>query len=293
MRIAGESAVLLSTSDEEGFPSTFLEAWTQGTPVVSLKIDPDHVIELAGLGAVCPDVNQVGILLADLVRHPERRDAIARRACQYVSSAHSASTVVAAFERALSNPAFGTPGVGEHAQWIPRLGGHFLMRVLVLHAKLGVLRGGGENFSRNLFAAFGERGHRVKAAFVADWTGRYPFPMPSNVEAIPMRGWWSTNLGQATMSAVGQRLTTLGLGRRQWDRVQNGLGWRTFQWHERRFKRRIVRDLLQVIKESDVVYVHSDPFLASAMASIRPTLLRLPGPVKITCPFNFPPSSFV
>ncbi len=45
------------------------------------------------------------------------------------------------------------------------------MRVLVLHSELGVLRGGGENFTRNLFAAFGERGHHVSACFVADLAG--------------------------------------------------------------------------------------------------------------------------
>src|SRR5258708_32145532 len=39
------------------------------------------------------------------------------------------------------------------------------MKVLVLHSELGVLRGGGENFTRNLFAAFAERGHSVAAAF--------------------------------------------------------------------------------------------------------------------------------
>jgi len=35
------------------------------------------------------------------------------------------------------------------------------LNVLVLHAELGTLRGGGENFTRNLFAAFAERGHTV------------------------------------------------------------------------------------------------------------------------------------
>ena len=46
-----------------------------------------------------------------------------------------------------------------------RVGGD-LMNVLVLHSQLGVLRGGGENFTRNLFVAFAARGHKVAAAFV-------------------------------------------------------------------------------------------------------------------------------
>jgi glycosyltransferase involved in cell wall biosynthesis len=154
------------------------------------------------------------------------------------------------------------------------------MRVLVLHSHLGVLRGGGENFTRNLFAAFGKLGHHVKAAFVADRNGRYPIPLPSNVEAIPLRGWWSNTLGQTALSAVGQRLVWLGVDRKKWERLQNALDWRTFAWHNRRFQRRIARDLLQEVRASDAVYVHGNPFLASEMARIRPTLLRLPGPLS-------------
>ena len=104
VRIAGESALLLSTSDEEGFPSTFLEAWTQGTPVVSLKIDPDDVIKTAHIGAVCPDPLAAATAIVDLLRHPDLRDAMAARARRHVATAHSAPSVVAAFEHALASP---------------------------------------------------------------------------------------------------------------------------------------------------------------------------------------------
>ena len=50
LQVIANAAILLSTSDQEGFPNTFLEAWSAGTPVVSLKIDPDRIIEQMGLG---------------------------------------------------------------------------------------------------------------------------------------------------------------------------------------------------------------------------------------------------
>ena len=46
----------VNTSDYEGFPNTFLQAWARRVPVVSFY-DPDSVILRRGLGCVCTDVD--------------------------------------------------------------------------------------------------------------------------------------------------------------------------------------------------------------------------------------------
>jgi glycosyltransferase involved in cell wall biosynthesis len=153
------------------------------------------------------------------------------------------------------------------------------MHVLVLHSELGTLRGGGENFSRNLFAHFARRGHRVRAAFTADPFGRYPFSLPAGLDPEPIRGLWSENLGQATLSAVGRRLTPMPALRARWDYLQNALAWRTFYWSNRRFHSKVMRAIERLARDSDVVYVHSNPYLASDVARLMPTVLRLPGPL--------------
>lgn len=97
--IAGAS-LLLSTSDEEGFPSVFLEAWSSGTPVVSLEIDPDQIIQRYGLGALSGNMEAAIEDIRALINSPSRRDEIAVRARRYVARTHSDAAAIEAFTSA-------------------------------------------------------------------------------------------------------------------------------------------------------------------------------------------------
>lgn len=50
--------VFVNTSDVEGFPNTYLQAWASGTPVVAF-FDPDGVIAREGLGMTVRDVSDM------------------------------------------------------------------------------------------------------------------------------------------------------------------------------------------------------------------------------------------
>jgi glycosyltransferase involved in cell wall biosynthesis len=154
------------------------------------------------------------------------------------------------------------------------------MKILVLQSELGVLRGGGENFTRNLFTAFVKRGHKVAAAFLADRRGRYPFPLPSGIEPIPIPGWWASELGQSSLSLIGRWIAPKGWLKSNWDFFQASMNWRTHRWHKNRFHKRIERDFAGKWTEFDAVYVHSSSHLASKIAQYCPTVVRLPGPVS-------------
>lgn len=153
------------------------------------------------------------------------------------------------------------------------------MKVLILHSELGVLRGGGENFTRNLFVAFAKRGHDVAAAFVANRHSWYPIPLPAHIKPIPMAGWWSRKLGQEFLSSIGSCIPFTSQLRAEWDRVQAALCWRTIRWHDQRFQRHIEDTFSRHWEDFDVVYVHGNVTLANEVARYRPTVLRLPGPV--------------
>jgi glycosyltransferase involved in cell wall biosynthesis len=51
--------VLVSTSEFEGLPNTFIEAWLRGVPVVSGRVDPDGLIARHGLGCVAEDPEEL------------------------------------------------------------------------------------------------------------------------------------------------------------------------------------------------------------------------------------------
>jgi glycosyltransferase involved in cell wall biosynthesis len=101
IEIITNASLLLSTSDEEGFPSTFLEAWAGGTPVISLKLDPDSLIQKHQLGAVPGSIENTVRAIAEMMESPGLRDEIAVRSRQYIASTHTGKAVAQQFQQAI------------------------------------------------------------------------------------------------------------------------------------------------------------------------------------------------
>ncbi len=49
---------IVSTSKGEGFSNVFIQAWTNKTALVSLSVDPDHLISQDGYGIYCEESNE-------------------------------------------------------------------------------------------------------------------------------------------------------------------------------------------------------------------------------------------
>ena len=87
--LIGKSRILTCTSEFEGFPNTFLQAWAQKIPVVS-TVDPSGVIENYNLGRVVDNekkfVNEIVQLVSDKDEYMKKQKTIET----YFTKVHSA-----------------------------------------------------------------------------------------------------------------------------------------------------------------------------------------------------------
>ena len=92
----GRAKLLLNTSDVEGFPNSYLQAWVRGVPVVTF-IDPDRVIEREGLGDVARSPAELGGLIASLLGDRAARKAAADRCRRFMAREFAEDKILSAY----------------------------------------------------------------------------------------------------------------------------------------------------------------------------------------------------
>lgn len=93
-----KAKIFLCTSDFEGFPNTFLEAWSCGLPIVS-TVDPDNIIAQKELGRVGSDISVLSDGIRELSKSKDKWASASRAARQYYSENHAIDIIMPRFEQ--------------------------------------------------------------------------------------------------------------------------------------------------------------------------------------------------
>jgi glycosyltransferase involved in cell wall biosynthesis len=104
----GRASVLVNTSDVEGFPNSYLQAWVRGVPVVTL-IDPDGVIRREGLGIAVSSPGELAEAVRSLVHNRSLWGAASERCMAYMAREYAEDKVLRAYLDAFR----GAHGLGQ------------------------------------------------------------------------------------------------------------------------------------------------------------------------------------
>jgi glycosyltransferase involved in cell wall biosynthesis len=101
MNFLGGAFALLNTSDYEGFSNTFLEAFSAGTPVVSLNSDPNGILKKYNLGYPI-NLENASIVIKDYF-HEYDHNAFMKRGKRYLDMFHDYNNVSKKFLKVLNS----------------------------------------------------------------------------------------------------------------------------------------------------------------------------------------------
>jgi glycosyltransferase involved in cell wall biosynthesis len=91
-RLIARTRLLINTSDSEGFPNTYLQAWARGTPVVPI-FDPDGVVARERLGRSVQTVEQMYAAVREYLANRDLWAATSARCVQYAAARHGDAAV--------------------------------------------------------------------------------------------------------------------------------------------------------------------------------------------------------
>ena len=98
-----KSSLLINTSSNEGFPNTFLEAWGNYIPVITLGFDPDKIVYNQKLGFYSKTFDQMVEDLETLLKNEKLRKKMGRDSRKYVEKEHDVNKIVKEYERLIKD----------------------------------------------------------------------------------------------------------------------------------------------------------------------------------------------
>jgi glycosyltransferase involved in cell wall biosynthesis len=96
------SRVFVGTSEIEGFPNTYLQAWSRGTPVVAF-LDPEQLIARNGMGRAVTGVSEMCEAIVTLNSDTSAWSAASQRSRDYMDNRFNLTRMTAPYVEAVSD----------------------------------------------------------------------------------------------------------------------------------------------------------------------------------------------
>lgn len=91
--------IFLNTSDAEGFPNTFLQAWAQQTPIVSLQVDPNDILSSNEIGFVADgSFSRLQDKISQLTGDSDEVAELGRAGYEYLRQHHTIEAITDRYE---------------------------------------------------------------------------------------------------------------------------------------------------------------------------------------------------
>ncbi len=100
--------VFVGTSEIEGFPNTYLQAWSRGTPVVAF-LDPEQLIARNGMGRAISTVSEMCEAIVTLNDDERTWEAASERSREYMDNRFNLTRMTAPYLEAVSDLMGGPP----------------------------------------------------------------------------------------------------------------------------------------------------------------------------------------
>jgi glycosyltransferase involved in cell wall biosynthesis len=108
-RVFDRARVFVNTSETEGFPNTFLQAWARGVPVVSF-FDPDDVIRREGLGHAVASLEEMAGAAHRLTTDSQAWLAASARCRAYIARRYDEDQIFAPYLATVDRVTVRSPG---------------------------------------------------------------------------------------------------------------------------------------------------------------------------------------
>jgi glycosyltransferase involved in cell wall biosynthesis len=93
--------VFVGTSEIEGFPNTYLQAWSRGTPVAAF-LDPEQLIAHNGMGRAVSTVSELCEAIVTLNRDARAWESASQRSREYVDNRFNLARMIAPYTAAVA-----------------------------------------------------------------------------------------------------------------------------------------------------------------------------------------------